>query len=135
MKRIDDEKILTAINNKVISMLSRIEFVKIQYTPRYTINSDKYLYENDNSFYEIMNLDHGITKREYMGKNVTEVTNKIIKDCIIYYAIGVYEPESQKFLPSYKVGSTNWNLINDFIAKCYKYIFPDETPPIFPYSQ
>lgn len=46
MKRIDDEKILTAINNKVISMLSRIEFVKIQYTPRYTINSDKYLYEN-----------------------------------------------------------------------------------------
>ena len=132
MKKIDDENILTIINNRVASMLSRILFVKIDYTPRYTTDSDKSLYKDVNGYYEIINLDHGMTKSDYMGKDINAVTDNIVKDCIINYALLIVEPERHKFLPSYKVGFTDWKTINTFIAQCYKYIYPDEKPPVLP---
>jgi hypothetical protein len=132
MNQIDDEKILTRINEGVTSMLSRIKIVKIDFTPRYSNGSDMALYEDEKGYYETINLDHGITKTDYLGKDIHDVINRIVEKNIVNYAIGVYEPERHKYLPSYKVNTTDWSLINDFIATCFKCVFPNEAPPVLP---
>ena len=131
MKRIDSETVISWINSRVKSMLSKIEFVKIDYSPRYVYDSDKALFKDEDGYYELIYLDHGITQKEYMGVNILEVTNKIVKECIYFYAIGIYEPNRHKYNPS-NAGTINWDLTNKFIAQCYECIYPNESPPVFP---